>query len=621
MQAPDMFSLSDFPATSENVSPTPLPSRCAYWMHRGCLMVTYCGKEPIQRTFQARLIQAGSAGIYVSVQSASLALKNGHFHHVLFFELSPQTQGAKLIFSPDASKGETFELSAARQVAQDDVMRFMRSLHEAQPHAGATFLRDVIRAIPKPAESRFIQNCQGFLDLLCAHLPKPATSMGFTPKEYPFKITFQNIIPVLDRGLWVTARIVDPRNLFQCFIITGPNGSQRVDHFRGTQRHVVGKDSHHHDIIQLSFFVQCDTAQSDQWLELDSLRFPWSIVVHLQGGGRLYMTPSFYTPNIAQARRHILRTIPSAAYNNGIVRDVLKPTLEPLTEALGQMNHLKDSYVYGPGVSDHDVAVIIPLYQNYDYIEMQCARFALEPTLKARTICYVLDKPDDSQQIQDTLKALAELYQLSIRLIVHKENFGYAFSCNSGARMVNAETLIFLNSDAFPRSNDWVSALTKPLKKPVNAGIVGCKLLHDDDTIQHGGVYFTQTLDNLMIGGHQREGMSDEDEYANSDGERLAVTGACFAMRKTLFVEIGGFNIDYVIGDFEDIDLCLRLRQAGHKIYYTSQVDLYHFQRQSMAQHDDYSNQIWQFNARLHELKWGKTIRELIHDNPAQNQS
>ena len=61
------------------------------------------------------------------------------------------------------------------------------------------------------------------------------------------------------------------------------------------------------------------------------------------------------------------------------------------------------------------------------------------------------------------------------------------------------------------------------------------------------------------------------------------VTGAALLVRRAAFLAVGGFSTDYIIGDFEDSDLCLALRAAGHEIGYEPAAELFHFERQSIT--------------------------------------
>ncbi|HZH47872.1 MAG TPA: galactosyltransferase-related protein [Roseococcus sp.] len=85
-----------------------------------------------------------------------------------------------------------------------------------------------------------------------------------------------------------------------------------------------------------------------------------------------------------------------------------------------------------------------------------------------------------------------------------------------------------------------------------------------------------------------------------------AITGACVLLRRTDWDALGGFDEGYVIGDFEDSDLCLRLAERGLSCAVDPAVRLYHLERQSQE-----AAAGWRFNATLvnawrHAKRWGK---------------
>jgi len=83
--------------------------------------------------------------------------------------------------------------------------------------------------------------------------------------------------------------------------------------------------------------------------------------------------------------------------------------------------------------------------------------------------------------------------------------------------------------------------------------------------------------------------------------------------RKDIFDLVGGYSEDYVIGDYEDSDLCLKIRQLGFQIYYEPSVALYHFERRSIRRSADYMRGLAsQYNSWLHTQRWNEEISELM---------
>ena len=146
----------------------------------------------------------------------------------------------------------------------------------------------------------------------------------------------------------------------------------------------------------------------------------------------------------------------------------------------------------------------------------------------------------------------------------------FAENCNDGAALTQTPYIVFLNDDTKPDQDDWIDRLLDPFDDP-NVGIVGCRLIYPDGRLQHTGVYFDN--DQTGIVAHNRT-------IDTPAGPVDAVTGACLAIRTDIFRSQNGFDEAFRNG-YEDIDLCLRVRQAGHTIYYTPDCTIIHHESQS----------------------------------------
>lgn len=148
--------------------------------------------------------------------------------------------------------------------------------------------------------------------------------------------------------------------------------------------------------------------------------------------------------------------------------------------------------------------------------------------------------------------------------------FGWPFAehCNYGATFPG-DPIVFLNDDTLPEAG-WLDALQEPFADP-QVGITGCRLTYPDGRIQHAGVY----LD--CPGGILTAHNVTTDEPSR---EVEAVTGACLAVRRACWDELAGFDTGFVNG-YEDVDLCLRARAAGWRVWYTNRGSVVHLESQS----------------------------------------
>jgi 2-polyprenyl-3-methyl-5-hydroxy-6-metoxy-1,4-benzoquinol methylase len=148
--------------------------------------------------------------------------------------------------------------------------------------------------------------------------------------------------------------------------------------------------------------------------------------------------------------------------------------------------------------------------------------------------------------------------------------------------------------------------MVKTMYSLPECGIVGCKLLYPDGTIQHAGVVFDHKGNRCHIykkyPSHIRE--------AACSRECEAVTGACILIRKDVFCKVEGFDERYIHGS-EDIDLCLKVRELGLKVIYCPDSVVTHFEQVSLkAKGGRYKKKTTRHNNRLFFRKWGDRLDE-----------
>jgi GT2 family glycosyltransferase len=140
--------------------------------------------------------------------------------------------------------------------------------------------------------------------------------------------------------------------------------------------------------------------------------------------------------------------------------------------------------------------------------------------------------------------------------------FNFSRMNNLGARHAAGEVLVFLNDDVTPLVPDWLSGLIAQALRP-EIGVAGAKLLYPSGAIQHVGI----VLGMLHGIGHlHRDTFGAEDwNWLPFTRNVSAVTGACMAIRQSVFSSIGGFDEDFPV-NYNDVDLCLRARHAGYQV-------------------------------------------------------
>jgi GT2 family glycosyltransferase len=268
---------------------------------------------------------------------------------------------------------------------------------------------------------------------------------------------------------------------------------------------------------------------------------------------------------------------------------------------------------FGERVPSPAVSLVVPLYRNLRFLRHQMAALARDPALREAELIYVLDSPEQREEVEHLLRGLHGIYRLPLKLVVQAANYGYSSACNSGAAEARAPVLLLLNSDVVPAGRSWLQPLLGTLARQKRVAAVGPKLLFEDGSLQHAGLFFEVGPGEEWFNNHYHKGYPRH--YPPAEEARLVpgITGAAFCVRREAFEAVGGICTDYVVGDYEDSDLCLRLRAAGGEIAYVPRSELYHFERQSIRDHNGYARTLAaNYNRRLHHGRWAAAIEQLM---------
>jgi GT2 family glycosyltransferase len=192
----------------------------------------------------------------------------------------------------------------------------------------------------------------------------------------------------------------------------------------------------------------------------------------------------------------------------------------------------------------------------------------LGPRLGADVELVLVDNasPDDTGALLDAWESRATVVRLP-------ENRNFGGGNNAGAEAARGDVLVLLNNDAFP-SAAALDALAGEARDP-GVGAAGCLLLYADRTIQHAGMGWFRTGSGLVRPFHPFRHERETLPAARAVRDVDVVTGAALAIRRGLFLDLGGFRPQFVNG-FEDTDLCLRIRSRGLRVVYRGDVSFVH---------------------------------------------
>ena len=212
------------------------------------------------------------------------------------------------------------------------------------------------------------------------------------------------------------------------------------------------------------------------------------------------------------------------------------------------------------------VTVVIPVHGR-STLTRHCLDTLLAQELPAGTRLLVVDdaSPDDTAQLLLT-------YGDRIEVLSQPVNLGFGAACGAGVEAAGTELVVLLNNDTTPHPG-WLDALVGCAVSHPAAAAVGARLLHLDGTVQHAGV----VLGRDLLPHHAYVGFPGDHPAVLRCRPFQVVTGACLLLRRSAFRAVGGFDLRYRNGH-EDVDLCLRLREAGHEVRYCADALLTHLE-------------------------------------------
>lgn len=287
------------------------------------------------------------------------------------------------------------------------------------------------------------------------------------------------------------------------------------------------------------------------------------------------------------------------------------PSVARLQEHLASMVEVEHVEQFGEAARSADVSIVVPLYKRVDLVQHQLAQFASDPELSEADLIYVLDSPELAEATLGEAARLFELYRVPFRIATLSRNGGFAVANNRGASLADGRLLVLLNSDVLPATSGWLDRLAAFHDATPRIGALGPKLLFEDDSLQHAGLYFRRSAAwAAWENAHYFKGLHRDLPAANVPRPVPAVTAACLMIKRDLYRELDGMRSIYIQGDYEDSDLCLRLGEAGYENWYRPEVVLYHLEGRSYATHARQANA--RYNTWLHTSLWDRRIERLM---------
>ena len=308
----------------------------------------------------------------------------------------------------------------------------------------------------------------------------------------------------------------------------------------------------------------------------------------------------------ASMARDLLLSLPIMPQNLTDVFDAgLGTTLAALQQAHVGRDRVAKIVNIGTMPKRPRISIVIPIYKNIGFLRAQYTGLASMHDARRMEVIYVIDDTQSGPLVESELRALHQLYGLPAKIVFHQCNFGYAPAVNTGAEFASASALLLFNSDVLLADDDAITTLLGALRGSRKTAAVGPKLLFANGTIQHAGLTFDQDPRGHVFNRSLYKGYPIDFPAANRACSADALTAACLLVDRRAWDAVGGVSEDYLVGDFEDTDLCLKLRAKGWTLLYEPAVTLHHFERQSIDLHQVHRTSCAEvYNRWLHQTRW-----------------
>lgn len=238
---------------------------------------------------------------------------------------------------------------------------------------------------------------------------------------------------------------------------------------------------------------------------------------------------------------------------------------------LSDHNYFADNHppknIHQPIESDPLVSIIIPCFNQFKYT-FKCINSIYHNTQSSVTYEIILVDDYSSDKTKEI-----ESHFPNITVIRNSKNRGFLKNINHAAKHAAGKYLLLLNNDTIVLEN-WLSSMLDAFQNFEGVGVVGSKLIFPNGMLQEAGGYVTKD----QHFGNYGKFKSIFDPRFNYIREVDYVSGACLMIKTELWKDLEGFDEIYLPAYFEDTDLCMRVRQKGHKVIYTPFSNIIHFE-------------------------------------------
>ena len=228
------------------------------------------------------------------------------------------------------------------------------------------------------------------------------------------------------------------------------------------------------------------------------------------------------------------------------------------------------------------ISIIIPNKDHIDDLD-KCIR-SIEDKSTYQNVEYIIVENNSTDKATFTYYEKLQKENKKVRVVRWDKEFNYSAINNYGVSFAKGDYYLFLNNDTEIINENCLEELMGYCQRK-DVGIVGARLFYEDGTIQHAGVI----VGIQGVAGHAFAGQAHESPgyfgRAIIAHDCSAVTAACMLVKKEAFDKVHGFDPKLAVA-FNDIDFCLKVREAGYLVVYNPYAELYHYESKSRGKED-----------------------------------
>ncbi|MCQ2609756.1 MAG: glycosyltransferase family 2 protein, partial [Lachnospiraceae bacterium] len=255
------------------------------------------------------------------------------------------------------------------------------------------------------------------------------------------------------------------------------------------------------------------------------------------------------------------------------------------------------------------VSIIIPCYNQIRYT-YKCLYSIMKNTNPEETPYEVILADDNSTDTTKNIKKFVD----NIVVSRNEENLGFLKNCNKAASLAKGEYIYFLNNDTEVKEN-YLSSLTRLLDENHSIGMTGSKLVYADGTLQEaGGIIY-----NDGTGANYGRNQNPKDFKFNYVKDVDYISGASIMIRKSLWLEIGGFDERFCPAYCEDSDLAFEVRRRGFRVVYQPKSEVIHYEGKSCGTDENDTNSIKSYQVENNKKLKEKWETELLLQSPIKD--